>query len=327
MEEFKKNCGGVQDAEDVAKEPGRFANLTYDSGFKIVFGTQGKSEELLMAMLNRLLGLKIVSLRYLPNERLGQTEKDSESFFDVYCEDATGRSFLIEMQMWSQHYFHKRAVYYSSLSVQDQARAERKYQKEILGRRHWNYYFAPVYVVCFLNFPNSMVDSKEGGFNRYISHYVYRSLDTGRELGDETNLVFIDLDKFRKGFSECCDLCEQWLYSIRNMHLLRERPEGVDGTELEALYNEAYFAGWSADRRAMYERQIMNRNDYENILAERFEDGFAAGVDKGRGEGREEGREEGRVEIIKRLLGGGLSCAEVAKLLSLSESEVQELIS
>lgn len=41
-----------------------------------------------------------------------------------------GRRFLIEMQMWSQHYFHKRAVYYSSLSVQDQARVEKKSQKE-----------------------------------------------------------------------------------------------------------------------------------------------------------------------------------------------------
>lgn len=98
--EMKKGLG-VKDIDAVAVEPGKFVNLTYDSGFKIVFG----------------------------------------------------RRFLIEMQMWSQHYFHKRAVYYSSLSVQDQARVEKKSQKE--RGRVWDYYFAPVYQVSFLNFPNT----------------------------------------------------------------------------------------------------------------------------------------------------------------------------
>ena len=122
MSRKKKRGVDVKDVEAVAVEPGEFVNLTYDSGFKIVFGTEGKSERLLMTLLNRLLGMKIVSVKYLPTERLGLTEEESRSFFDVYCKDSSGRRFLIEMQMWSQHYFHKRAVYYSSMSVQDQAR-------------------------------------------------------------------------------------------------------------------------------------------------------------------------------------------------------------
>ena len=239
MKTNMKNGVGVKDIEAVAVEPGEFVNLTYDSGFKIVFGTEGKSERLLMTLLNRVLGMKIVSVKYLPTERLGFTEEESRSFFDVYCKDSSGRRFLIEMQMWSQHYFHKRAVYYSSLSVQDQARVEKKSQKE--RGRVWDYYFAPVYQVSFLNFPNTIVEPKEDGGNPYISHYVYRSNDTGRELGDDTNIIFIDLQKFRKDFDECEDMCEKWLYSIRNMHLLKERPAGVEGTELEELYDEAHY--------------------------------------------------------------------------------------
>ena len=108
MKNSLRRDGRVKDSEIVASGPKVFANPTYDHGFKIVFGTEGKSEKLLMTLLNRLLGMNIVSVKYLPTERLGLTEEESKSFFDVYCKDSCGRRFLIEMQMWGQHYFHKR---------------------------------------------------------------------------------------------------------------------------------------------------------------------------------------------------------------------------
>ena len=79
MKDFEKIGGGIQDAETVELGQKEFANLTRDVGFKIVFGTEGQSENLLMTLLNRLLGLKIVSLKYLPTERLGLTEEESKS--------------------------------------------------------------------------------------------------------------------------------------------------------------------------------------------------------------------------------------------------------
>ena len=307
MRKDLKRGGGIKEAETMTGGPNEFVNLTYDSGLKIVFGTEGKSERLLMMLLNHVLGMKVVSVKYLPTERLGLTEEESKSFFDVYCKDTSGRRFLIEMQMWSQHYFHKRAVYYSSLSVQDQARVEKKSQKE--HGRPWDYYFAPVFQVSFLNFPNTIVDTKDDGASPYISHYVYRSKDTGRELGDDTNIIFIDLQKFRKDFDECEDMCEKWLYSIRNMHLLKERPAGVEGTELDELYDEAHYAAWPAEKRALYERHIMNKNDYDNILCERYEDGFA--------DGREEGREEGVRIVASKMKERGIDPAVIADVTGL----------
>lgn len=314
------NDGRVKDMEVEVQEPKVFANLTYDPGFKIVLGTEGKSERLLMSLLNHILGLKIVNVKYLPTERLGLTEEESKSFFDVYCKDSSGRRYLIEMQMWGQHYFHKRAVYYSSLSVQDQARVEKEYQKRC--ERVWDYYFAPVYQISFLNFPNTLVEPKEeGSGSPYISHYVYKSKDTGRELGDETNIVFVDLAKFRKKFEECDNQCERWLYSIKNMHLLKSAPIGVAGTELEELYGEAHFAAWPPEKRSLYEKSIMNRNDYENILCERYEDGFAAGIE----EGREEGREEGFVLAAKNMIAQGLSIDMIIQVTGLSEAQLKKL--
>ena len=98
----------------------RYADLTLDKGFKIVLGSPG-SEEILKNLLNRLLGTSIVSLEYRASEYPGMTEDDRASRFDVYCRDRNGAGFVIEMQNWSQKYFNKRAVYYSSLAIQNQA--------------------------------------------------------------------------------------------------------------------------------------------------------------------------------------------------------------
>lgn len=99
----------------------RYADLTLDKGFKIVLGRPG-SEGILMNLLNRLFGFGITHLEYRSNEYTGMTEEDRTSRFDVYCRDENGYGFIVEMQNWSQKYYNKRAVYYSSLAVQNRIR-------------------------------------------------------------------------------------------------------------------------------------------------------------------------------------------------------------
>lgn len=84
---------------------------------------------------------------------------------------------------------------------------------------------------------------------------------------------------------------------------------------------EAHFAAWPPEKRSLYEKSIMNRNDYENILCERYEDGFAAGIE----EGREEGREEGLVLAAKNMIAQGLSIDMIMQVTGLSEAQLEKL--
>ena len=130
----------------------RYVDPTSDEGFKIVFGTEG-NEDLLIGLLNEVIPeAKIVHLTYRNTEHLSMFKQDGKAVFDVYCEDADGVKFLVEMQNWSQRYFNKRAVYYSTFAIQDQANKEKKHQLKTLAKDEWDYNYAPVYVVCFLNF-------------------------------------------------------------------------------------------------------------------------------------------------------------------------------
>lgn len=80
---------------------------------------------------------------------------------------------------------------------------------------------------------------------------------------------------------------------------------------------EVHFAAWPPEKRSLYEKSIMNRNDYENILCERYEDGFAAGI--------EEGREEGLVLAAKNMIAQGLSIDMIIQVTGLSEAQLEKL--
>ena len=282
----------------------RYADLTFDKGFKIVLGRPG-SEEVLKHLLNSLLGTSIVHLEYRNTEHPGMTEEERSSRFDVYCEDETGSCFQVEMQNWSQKYFYKRAIYYSSLVLMDQAaKAQREY-KETIGRKTgkgWDYNFQPLYVVSILNFNNWTSKNAQAKHNPYISTYRYVDIETKEELGNSTNLVFIDLHGFNKKEDECETMQDFWMYSIKNMHSLLTCPAKVVGTEIEDLYVKSELAKMTVEQRKKYETDIMTRNDILNSISEQIEEarkeaieiGIREGIEEGRAEGREEGRAQGR---------------------------------
>ena len=330
----------------------RYADLTFDKGFKIVLGRIG-SEELLRHLLNRLLGTSIVHLEYRNTEHPGMTEEERSSRFDVYCEDENGICFQVEMQNWSQKYFYKRAIYYSSLVLMDQAaRAQREY-KETIGKetgKGWDYNFQPLYVVSFLNFSNWTSQNAQAKRNPYISTYRYVDIETGDELSDSTNLVFVDLHGFDKTEEECESLEDIWMYSIKNMHSMLVCPEKFKGTEIEDLYVKSELAKMTVEQRLKYEESIMTRNDILNSIAEQLEDarkeaqergaaegrakgmeeglaeGRAEGRAKGRAEGRAEGKAEGQKEILRMLHSKGMSIEQISELLEMDYSDVEKAV-
>ena len=310
----------------------RYVDPMSDEGFKILFGSEGK-EELLMALLNEVIpDANIVQLSYKNNEHFGIFKEDGKAVFDVYCEDADGVRFLVEMQNWSQHHFNKRAVYYSTFAIQDQAAKEKKHQLKTLGKDEWDYNFAPVYVVCFLNFDMRKKHGKtrKAKTNEFISTYRYLELENGEELGDGTTLVFVEMKKFKKQLSECQTRRDRILHTLKNMFGQLEMPqEAAEDPMLETLYEAAQLALLPQEIRISYIKKIMTRNDILNSIAEQIADareeaiaeGHAEGRAKGLAEGRAEGRAEERTETVRKLLAAGIPASAIADALGITVEE------
>ncbi len=329
----------------------RYVDPMTDEGFKLLFGSEG-NEDLVKELLNRIIpDANIVNLRYCNTEHLGMTEDVRKAVFDVYCENADGVRFLVEMQNWSQRHFNKRAVYYSTYAIQDQAASEKRHQLKTLGKDKWDYNYAPVYVVCFMSFnmktPPRQIDRSKK--EDYLSFYRYLDVETGDELGDGTTLVFIELKKFSKSIKECRTDREKLLYTIKNMSRQLKMPKELSDPMLKEMYDKAEIAALPKNVRLTYIKYIMSRNDELNSRAEMLEDalaeGYAKGVElgrekgleDGRKEGREVGREEGRKEgreegiesarkdIATKMKQSGISIKEIALFTGLDEKVIMDL--
>ena len=102
-----------------------FINPFTDTGFKIIFGTEHVSEELLVSFLNGLFAddpvlSKIKTVKYLPSERVRAWDEGKSIVYDIHCQTSTGHKFILEMQLNEQEYFLKRAFYYFCRGIAEQ---------------------------------------------------------------------------------------------------------------------------------------------------------------------------------------------------------------
>ena len=63
-------------------------------------------------------------------------------------QDSVSIRLAISLTLVKLFHFNKRAVYYSTYAIQDQALKEKIHQLEILEKDEWDYNYAQVYVVC-----------------------------------------------------------------------------------------------------------------------------------------------------------------------------------
>ncbi|MBO5311792.1 MAG: hypothetical protein J6A91_07050 [Bacteroidales bacterium] len=83
---------------------------------------------------------------------------------------------------------------------------------------------------------------------------------------------------------------------------------------------------FTAEEYQQYIESLGNMGDYQNIINTAVEEAELRGRAMGREEGREEGRVEGQfskaVEVAAKLIATGMSKAEAASLVGLSEEDL-----
>ena len=187
----------------------RYINPYTDFGFKILFGTE-MNKELLISFVNSLFKGKevITDLTYLNTEHLGTSEYDRRAVFDVYCENEKGEKILIEMQRGEQQFFKDRSLYYATFPIREQGE-----------KGEWNYRLKAVYVIGILNFTFDHQD--EGYF-----HHEVQLMDTQTKtvFYDKLTFIYLEMPKFNKTENELDGMFEKWLFVLRNLSRLMERP-------------------------------------------------------------------------------------------------------
>ena len=132
-------------------------------------------------------------------------------------------------------------------------------------------------------------------------------------------------------------LYDKWLYVLKNLSRLENRPKALVDKVFDRLFEEAEIARFTPTELREYEDSLKAYRDIKNSLDTAKREGVAEGIEigreegraEGRAEGREEGRAEGRAEGImltaKNLKSMGLSIADIIKATGLSEDDITKL--
>jgi predicted transposase/invertase (TIGR01784 family) len=99
-----------------------FIDPFVDFSFKRLFSSE-QSKPILIGLLNHLFrGRKyITEIEFGKNEFPGEHAEEGGVLFDVYCTDADGSRFIIEIQRGYQKNFKERALFYASRAISEQA--------------------------------------------------------------------------------------------------------------------------------------------------------------------------------------------------------------
>ena len=122
---------------------------------------------------------------------------------------------------------------------------------------------------------------------------------------------------------------DKWLYVLKNLSRLDNRPKALVDKVFDRLFEEAEIARFTPTELREYEESLKAYRDIKNSLDTAKREGVAEGVEIGREEGRAEGRAEGEqskaIDIAKNLKSMGLSIADIIKATGLSEDDIMKL--
>lgn len=290
----------------------RYINPLTDFGFKRIFGSQFNSE-LLISFLNALFdGEKVITeVSYNNVEHFGRNPEERKAVFDVYCTTDTGARIIVEMQNVYQEFYKDRSIYYSTFPISEQAQ-----------RGSWNYELDDVYTIGILNFafPEDKMQD-----NRVTKIVKLTDIETKRVFYEKLTYIYVELDNFNKPLSECRTIYDKWLFCLRNMSALLDRPAELQGRVFERLFQTAEIAKFNSRERRAYELSSNAYRDIKNGMDSAKKEGLQEGIRRGIQQGIQQGILEERKRNAKAMKDDGMPMELIAKYTGLASEEIELL--
>ena len=291
--------------------PDKYVNPYTSYGFKMLFGTE-QNKELLISFVNSLFNGKeiIKDLRYLDTTNQKNAPIDRHAFFNAYCENDKGEKILIEIQRGEQQFFKERRLYYSTFPINEN---KQKGEGDTLLKA--------VYVIGVLNF--IFDDTHDNYF-----HHEVKLMDTHSKevFYDKLTFVYLEMPKFNKTEDQLETLFDKWLFVLRNLTRLFDRPAALQERVFNRLFETAEIAKFTQKQLAEYEDSLKVYRDWKNTIKTAKIKSQAEGRAVGLAEGRAEGETLGKKKLVQNMLNNGMTEQQISKCTLLTIEEIKQLM-
>ncbi len=267
-----------------------FADPKTDFVFKRIFGAESR-KPLLIELLNHLLELKgehrIVDVQHLAGEQHVDVPELKLSIVDVKCTDASGRRFVVKMQVLKVEGFEKRVVYNSSKPYVMQLRNAEEYPA-----------LCAVVGVTICNFNLWTERDEQGRFKvPMLSRWRMQEQHSGERGLPQVQYAFLELPKYEAGDAPE-SLIDKWAYFFREAKNLDVVPPALSEGPFRDALEVVRRATFSPREWEAYERAKMAEQDARGALAVAYQEG----VEEGRKSALAKGELKGMRDALLRLL-------------------------
>jgi len=148
---------------------------------------------------------------------------------------------------------------------------------------------------------------------------------TGEVFYDKLCYVYLEMPKFTKTEEELETLFDKWLYAIRHLPTLMNRPQALQEKIFQRLFEAAEIAKFNKQERQEYEDTLKAYRDWFSVMKTAESKGEAKGRAEGRAEGISIGEDKKAIEIARNLKQCGVDMDTIIKSTGLSAEEIENL--
>lgn len=136
---------------------------------------------------------------------------------------------------------------------------------------------------------------------------------TLKVFNDKLSFKYVEIAKFNKTEEELDTLYDKWLYVLKNLSRLDERPAALKEKVFTKLFEEAEIAKFTPTELKEYEDSLKAYRDVKNSIDTALE------------KGREEGKNSKAIQIAKKMLDAGMDIETVMQITDLPKSKIEKL--
>jgi predicted transposase/invertase (TIGR01784 family) len=250
-----------------------------DYAFKKLFGSE-ENEDLLVDLLEAVLGEKINWARILNPFQPKETATDKLSILDIKAELFDGKLVNIEMQINVDRFYPARALYYLAKTYQSQLAQGEDYEK-----------LKPTIGIHFLD--GTLFRSTES----YHSHFQMQEHHAPDLIfSDHLQLHIIELPKFGRSAQELEACLDRWCFFLRNAVELEvdQLPETLQTEPIKRAVEVLRVMSLNTLEEQLYEARLREQRDKSSSLKGAYMDGKDEGIAIGIQEGKSIGIQEGK---------------------------------
>jgi len=142
---------------------------------------------------------------------------------------------------------------------------------------------------------------------------------------DKLEFIYVEIAKFNKTLGELETLYEKWLYALKNLYKLTQRPKELCNKVFDRLFEEAEIAKFTPQEIREYEASKKAYRDIKNSIDTAKQEGKQEGLAEGMELGMEKGMNQKALDIARNMLSKGMEDATIMEITGLTREQLMQL--